>query len=570
MPRHELRTVRNRGLSLVLMTFLFSIFANVLMLTGPLFMLQVYDRVLGSRSNETLAALFILVGFLYGLMALFDFARGRLMARFGARLQALLDERVFKATMRLALHPAARSHPATAARDLETIRTLCASPVVLALMDMPWTPLFIAAIFVLHPMLGWLAIAGGALLVGLALINQLLTNRKVTRAQGVSAAAQVFSEHARQASEVILAQGMQPAISARWMQQRGEALCQSISASDWTGSFTAIIKALRLFLQSAMLAAGAYYVLRNELSGGAMIAGSILLGRALAPIEQSIGQWSLLQRGRAAWIALSRFLDDIPPEAPRMELPVPKASLSVQGLTIVPAGTTTPSLRNISFRLHPGQALGVIGKSGSGKSTLAKALLGLWTPAAGEIRLGGATLEQYDPTHLGSYIGYLPQTVTLFNGSVAENIARMSVETDAAAVIDAARKAKAHDLTLSLPKGYDTYIEGNDCQLSGGQKQRIALARAFYGDPVLLILDEPNSALDTEGSEALNAAVRDYKARGRIVIIMTHRPMAISECDMLMVIEKGMIAKLGPRDEVLRSMVQNADAISRTLGKVNS
>ena len=552
------------------MSFLFSIFANVLMLTGPLFMLQVYDRVLVSRSNETLLALFILVGFLYGLMALLDFARGRIMARFGARLQALLDARVFEATMRYALHPVVRSLPATAMRDLEAIQSLCASPVLLALMDMPWTPLFIAAIFVLHPMLGWLAVAGGAVLVVFALINQLLTRRKVAGAQGASVAAQAFSEHARQASEVVRAQGMQPAITARWMRQREEALRQTISASDWTGSFTALTKALRLFLQSAMLAVGAYYVLQNEVTGGAMIASSILLGRGLAPIEQSIGQWPLLQRARTAWASLGKFLEEVPPETPRPELPTPEATLTVQSLTIVPPGATTATLRNISFQLQRGQAIGVIGKSGSGKSTLAKALLGLWAPAAGEIRLGGATLDQYNSARLGSHIGYLPQQVTLFTGTVAENIARMSVETDASAVIDAAQKAKAHDLVLSLPKGYGTVIEGNDSQFSGGQKQRIALARALYGDPVLLILDEPNSALDAEGTEALNSAVRDYKARGKAVIIMTHRPMAISECDTLMVIEKGMIAKLGPRDEVMRSMLQNAEAINRTLGNGGS
>ncbi|MDX1742496.1 MAG: ATP-binding cassette domain-containing protein, partial [Ruegeria sp.] len=269
------------------------------------------------------------------------------------------------------------------------------------------------------------------------------------------------------------------------------------------------------------------------------------------------------------WFSLNRFLDATPPEQARTKLPVPAASLTAKGLTVIPPGGDKPTLRNVTLRLEPGKALGVIGKSGSGKSTMAKALLGLWKPAAGEIRLGGATLDQYDPADLGQHIGYLPQEVTLFNGSVAENIARMSENPDPEAVVAAARKANAHELILSLNKGYDTFLEGNDSQLSGGQKQRIALARALYGDPVLLILDEPNSALDADGTEALNAAVRGLKEAGKSAIIMTHRPQAISECDELAVVENGQVVKSGSRDEVLAAMVQNAGAIKRGFSQVN-
>ncbi|TMV02605.1 ATP-binding cassette domain-containing protein, partial [Ruegeria sediminis] len=372
------------------LTFLFSIFVNLLMLTGPLFMLQVYDRVLGSRSVETLTALFLLVALLYTLMAMLDFARGRIVARFGARFQSALDERVFGATLRRSIHPQIRAAPATALRDLEAIQILCSSPVLLALMDMPWTPLFLAAIFIFHPLLGWLAVAGGGVLIVLAVLNQVLTHRRVADAQAASARAGAFSEHARQASEIVRAQGMQRDVTARWMTQRSDALGQTIAASDWTGSFTALTKSLRLFLQSAMLALGAWLVLQNEMTAGAMIAGSILLGRALAPIEQSIGQWSLVEKARTAWGSLNRFLDATPPEAERTRLPVPAAELKVQGLSVVPPGGATPTLRNVSFQLNPGEAIGVIGKSGSGKTTLAKSILGLWPPAAGEIRLGGA------------------------------------------------------------------------------------------------------------------------------------------------------------------------------------
>jgi ATP-binding cassette subfamily C protein len=361
---------------------------------------------------------------------------------------------------------------------------------------------------------------------------------------------------------------MQGDVAQRWLSQRSNALSQSISASDWTGSFTSLTKSLRLFLQSAMLALGAWLVLRNEMTAGAMIAGSILLGRALAPVEMAVGQWGLIENARTAWSRLGTFLDETPPEQAKTKLPVPEARLVAKGLTVIPPGVQKPTLRNASLLLEPGKALGVIGKSGSGKTTLAKALLGLLTPAAGEIRLGGATLDQYAADDLGHYIGYLPQQVTLFNGTVTENIARMSQRPDDAAVVAAAKKANAHELIMSLEKGYDTFLEGNDSQLSGGQKQRIALARALYGDPVLLILDEPNSALDADGTEALNRAVRSLKKSGKAAIIMTHRPQAISECDDLIVVEKGQIVKAGSRDEVLGSMVQNAGAIKRHLNKV--
>ncbi len=560
--------MRNQSVSFLGVAFLFSIFVNLLMLTGPLFMLQVYDRVLSSRSVETLTALFLLVGLLYGLMAMLDYARGRIVARFGAKFQSSLDERVFDGTIRRALYPQIRSAPATALRDLEAVRSLCASPVFLAVMDIPWTPVFLAAIFLFHPLLGWLAVAGGSLLIVIALLNQILTKQKVAEAQVASGRANAFAEQARQAAEVVRSQGMQGDVAQRWLSQRSNALSQSISASDWTGSFTSLTKSLRLFLQSAMLALGAWLVLRNEMTAGAMIAGSILLGRALAPVEMAVGQWGLIENARTAWSRLGTFLDETPPEQAKTKLPVPEARLVAKGLTVIPPGVQKPTLRNASLLLEPGKALGVIGKSGSGKTTLAKALLGLLTPAAGEIRLGGATLDQYAADDLGHYIGYLPQQVTLFNGTVTENIARMSQQPDDAAVVAAAKKANAHELIMSLEKGYDTFLEGNDSQLSGGQKQRIALARALYGDPVLLILDEPNSALDADGTEALNRAVRSLKKSGKAAIIMTHRPQAISECDDLIVVEKGQIVKAGSRDEVLGSMVQNAGAIKRHLNKV--
>lgn len=563
----EVRAARRKGQVLLFWIFVFSIFVNLLMLTGPLYMLQVYDRVLASRSVETLVGLSVLVTGLYALMAMLDYARGRLLARVGARFQSALDRRVFTATLYRRGNPQEEAESDAALRDLDGVQTLFASPVLLAIMDMPWTPLFIFAIFLFHPMLGWLAVAGGIIIVILTMMNHLMTAHKVRLAQMANQDSHRFADAARAGNEVLLTQGLQGSMTTRWVQRRTEALSKSIAANDWTGSFTSLTKAFRLFLQSAMLGAGAYFVLQGEVTAGAMITGSILLGRALAPIEQAMGQWPILQRGRAGWKSLGQYLATSIPEKKRTALPTPAARLYVKGLTVVPPGGSAPTLRNINFKLEPGQALGVIGSSGSGKSTLARALLGYWSAATGEVRLGGATLEQYDPDRLGQHIGYLPQSVTLFAGTVTENIARMALQPDDGAVISASHKAGAHDIITALPHGYDTVLAGADNQLSGGQRQRVALARALYGDPVLLILDEPNSALDSDGSDALNRAVRQIKEDNKSVIIMTHRPLAIAECDLLMVIENGVMAAFGPRDEVMKKMLKNFGTVNQVIQK---
>jgi len=561
----ELRAARRLGRGLLWASFVFSFLVNLLGLTGSLFMLQVYDRVLSSRSVETLVALFLLISGLYLLMALLDYARGRVMARVGARFQSALDRRVFEATLRRSSNPAERAVPASALRDVDAVQQLFTSPVLLALMDMPWAPFFMVSLFLFHPMLGWAGLAGGAVLVALTVANQMITAGRVTQAQGALQGAYFFAEQVRSGAEVVLSQGMRGAMSRRWVARRNEGLARSLSANDWTGSFTAFTKTFRMYLQSVMLAIGAYYVMRGETSAGAMIASSILLGRGLAPIEQALGQWPLVQRAQTGWASLARYLAATPINPEVTRLPVPAASLAVRGVTVAAPGTRVPTIRNVSLTLEPGQALGVIGLSGSGKSTLARALLGYWPLAGGEIRLGGATLDQYDPDDLGRHIGYLPQAVTLFAGTVAENIARMAERPDPQAVVAAAMRSNAHEMILRLPEGYDTKLEGNDSQLSGGQRQRIALARALYGDPVLLILDEPNSALDAEGSEALNLTVRQFKAAGKAVIIMTHRPIAIAECDVLLMMEGGSVTAMGPRDEVLAKVLTNAAPVRDTL-----
>jgi len=332
----------------------------------------------------------------------------------------------------------------------------------------------------------------------------------------------------------------------------------SVSAADSQGGYTAATKTFRLFLQSAMLGLGAYLVLQAEITAGAMIAASILLGRALAPVEMAVGQWSMVQAAGRAWDELAALLTRAPERAPRTELPRPRAMLDVSNATILPPGEQHAAVRLVNFRLEPGEAIGVIGPSGAGKSSLARALTGAWPTAGGSIRLDGARIDQYDPDTLGRHIGYLPQKVQLFDGTIAENIARLDPDARDADIVAAAQAAAAHEMILKLPDGYDTYVGASGGQLSGGQIQRVGLARALYGDPVILVLDEPNSNLDNEGSSALNAAIRRMKASGRGVLIMAHRPAAIQECDRLLVLEGGVVRAFGPRDEVLGKTVRNA------------
>ena len=564
----ELSAVRKESRSLYWSVGLFSVFVNLLMLTGPLYMLQVYDRVLGSRSEETLVALSILVVFLYGSMGVLDYARGRVAARIGARFQARLDARVFQAMLgRSAGRAESPTGPAASGlRDLESLRGFIASPVLTALFDAPFTPLFLFAIFLFHPWLGYLAVAGGAVLIAITVANQYATRGPQADAAVASARSERWSEQMRHDAETVEALGMRGAALSRWSETRGESLREGVRLSDRSGGFTVATKTWRLFLQSAMLGLGAYLVLLGQLTPGAMIAGSILLGRALAPIELVVGQWALVQRAGKAWDSLRTLLGSAPEPEPRTALPRPSADLSVRDLTVVPPGEAAATLRMISFQLPAGQALGVIGPSGAGKSTLARALTGTWPAAGGKIRLGGASIDQYDPDTLGRLVGYLPQRVAIFDGTVAQNIARLAGMPDAAAVVDAARKADAHDMILALPDGYDTRLDATGGRLSGGQVQRIGLARALFGDPVLLVLDEPNANLDNEGSAALNRAVEACKAEGRSTIIMAHRPSAIEHCEWLLHIDGGLRRAFGPREEVLRETVANHREIAAGRG----
>jgi ATP-binding cassette, subfamily C, bacterial len=535
----------------------FSAFVNILMLTGPLYMLQIYDRVLPSKSVETLLALTILIGALYAFLGVLDFVRGRIAARIGATLQTRLDERVFSAILRRSVLSTERSRPALGLKDLEAVQRLLSSPVLFAVFDIPWAPLFIFAIYTFHPWLGHLAVGGAIILIGITILNQMLGRKPEGDAVIASNMGDSFAETIRQQGEMVRALGMNSSVISRWQLMRRSALKAQITSSDRVSQFSTMTKTFRFFLQSAVLGLAAYLVLHGELSPGAMIAGSILLGRALAPIEQAIGSWPMVTRATQGWSRLNALLSTTPEADKHTALPRPRAVIDVSQITVFPPEQQKASLRMLNFGLRPGEALGVIGASASGKSTLARVLVGIWRPASGSVRLDGAALDQYEPDVLGSYIGYLPQDVILFDGTVADNIARMQTQPDAEQVVIAAKKAGAHDMILGLPNGYDTAVASGGGRLSGGQKQRIGLARAFYGDPVVMVLDEPNSNLDAMGQEALNLAIRQAKEAGKIVIIMAHRPAGIAECDLILIMENGTAKAFGPRDEVLKAHVKN-------------
>ena len=437
----------------------------------------------------------------------------------------------------------------------------------MALFDLPWAPLFFVGIFIFHPMMGVLALVGAAALILVALVNQASTKGPLQDANAATFASEQLGAQIRGESEMVHSLGMRGSAFDRWQIARGASLDATIAATDASGTFTSMTKAFRLFLQSAMLGLGAYLVLQGELTPGAMIAGSILLGRGLAPIEMIINQWAVYQKGREGWGKLVILLGAIMPEPKRTNLPKPTARLVADQVTMLPPGGQQATLRAISFAVEPGQAVGIIGTSGAGKSTLARALTGVWKPVGGKIRLDGAALDQYDPDVLGQHIGYLPQRVQLFDGTIKENIARMSLTPDDAKVVEAAKKADAHEMILRLPDGYDTRVAANGGLLSGGQIQRIGLARAMYGDPVVLVLDEPNSNLDNTGSAALNSAVEQQKAAGGIVFVMAHRPDAIFHCDTLLVLEDGAKRAYGPKDEILKQVTKNRDEIVKAAGK---
>lgn len=540
---------------------MFSVFSNLLMFTGPLFMLQVYDRVLASRSEETLVAIFGLVAILYTFYGLIEYARKQVVMRVGVRLQDSLKAQILKLTIDKSAR--GKGDNRGSLQDVDAVGALFNSPAILALFDIPWTPLFLIAMFVFHPILGWMGVFGIIILISVAVINQILTAQKIRKGSEQTLAANRFAQRSEACSEYIVAQGMRQSMVDRWSALKNNAVEQTLYANDWQGSFSSFTKAFRLFLQSAILAAGAWLVLQEQLSPGAIIAATILLGRALTPIDVGISQWQVVQRAFQSWHVIKGCLNQADDEETITALPPPAPDLLCKSVTLILKPGDEPILSQVSFHVPPGHVLGVIGRSGSGKTMLSRVVTGILPPTAGEVRLGGATLDQYGSERVGKFIGYLPQEVQFFDGTIAENIAQMDVVPDNSKVILAAKKALVHDLILRLPKGYDTSLNGASFALSGGQKQRLGLARALYQDPKLLVLDEPNSALDADGSEALNQAIKEMKSDGRSVLIMTHRQAALSACDTLLVLDHGRVVSFGPRDEIIRSMIKPATEVNR-------
>lgn len=566
----EIRKARRANRGIFWLVALFSLFANFLMLTSPMYMMQVYDRVLGSRSFETLVALTVLVGFLFLIMGGLDYVRGRILSRGGARFHDALEQRVFTAIQDKVAAGFDDEAAKVGMRDLEAMQRALSSPLVSACFDLPWSPLFLMLVAIFHPLLGLLALVGGIILVIAALINQFVTRASVDTANMMSASAHRVADGMRDNAELIQGLGMRQAAFGKWKMIRKTSVQGELNAGDVTSGFSTATRTFRLALQSAMLGTGAYLVLTEGLTPGVMIASSVIMGRALAPIETIIGQWGAAQRALQGQERLAQLLGETPARVPPMAMARPQANLEVKDVSLVPpmpqGQVAKPILQGLNFTLEPGQALGVIGASGTGKSSLARALIGVWHPVSGKIRLDNATLNQYEVDELGSYIGYLPQQVTLFDGTIAENIARLKQDFDPDMVVSAARKAAVHDMILQLPKGYDTPISVASSRLSGGQVQRIGLARALFGDPLLLVLDEPNSNLDHEGSQALNLAVVTARKEGRIVVIMAHRPAAIQFCDMILILENGRQRAFGPKEAVLKANVENQNTASAPKG----
>ncbi len=540
------------------MTGLFSLVINLLMLTGPLYMMLVYDRVLTSQSETTLISLSLLIAGLFVIMGLLSSVRSKILVRVGSRINLRLSERVFGAQIKQAASRGAKGLDGV--RDLQTLREFLSGTGPTTLFDAPWTPVYIAVIFLLDPLLGWVATGGAIVLLLLALLNEVMTRRNLAKATQVLAESNEIVADGRNNAEVLSSMHMLPGIYRRWQKLQHAALELQNKASDRSASLSSMSRTLRLMLQSAILGTGAYLAINDVISPGSMIAASLIMGRGLAPIEQAIGSWRHFIAARGAYRRTKQLLDDVPAEEQRTQLPAPKGKLSVEKLFAGIPGKEGNQLilSNISFHLNAGEALAVIGPSASGKSTLARLLVGAWPPDHGHVRLDSADLWQWDREQLGRYIGYLPQDVELFNGTVLENIARFDEEADDSSVVAAAMNAGAHEMILALPDGYNTAIGTGGRLLSGGQRQRIALARALYGDPALVVLDEPNASLDAVGEEALSQTIQRMKARGQTVVVIAHRPSAVTQADKVLVLDGGKVAAFGPKAEVFAALSDRA------------
>jgi ATP-binding cassette subfamily C protein len=538
----------------------FSAVVNVLSLTGSLYMLQVYDRVLASQSIATLIGLSLLALAAYLLQGALEAARGRMLARIGAKFDQALAQPIFSSLGTFALGGVRSGVSTQALRDLEQVRTFLGSLGPTALFDLPWMPLFFACSFLLHPVLGVITVLGGLVIISLTVLSEIRTRGPAKAAVASGAARHTIVETALRNAEVIRAMGMDEALRERFTAANERHVQDGLNATDAASTIGSMAKIFRAILQSTVLAAGAVLAINHEVSAGAMIAASIITARALAPVEMAVAHWRGFTSARQSFSRLEKTLAIVPLSDERLPLRKPQHFLKVTALASAAPGQRQPFVQGVDFELKAGQGLGIIGPSASGKSTLARSLIGVWPLLQGDVRLDGASLDQWDRNALGRHIGYLPQDVELFDGTVAENIARFRRDQDSESILRAAEAASAHEMILRLPDGYDTRIGPGGAGLSGGQRQRIGLARALFGEPFLVVLDEPNSNLDTEGEDALVEALLSVRRRGGIALVVTHRPTALAGVDLVAMMAEGRIVAMGRREEVLQRMIRPTGA----------
>jgi ATP-binding cassette subfamily C protein len=529
-----------------------SCLVNILTLTGAFFMLQVYDRVIPGRSLPTLAGLAIIVVMLYAFHGVLEIIRYRLLAQIGRAVERRFSQAAF---LSVALSASRLPRPGDGlqpVRDIDTVRTFLSGPGPGALFDLPWMPFYLLLCFMFHSWIGLTALTGALVLTGLALLVEVRSREPEKQTGSILSERMAFAGAARRNSEAVSGMGFAEALSAQWRQISDRHLSSHLHTAALVNSLSTLSRSTRMLLQSAVLAVGAVLVIRQEASGGIMIASSILVSRALAPMELAIAQWRGFTTARQAWARLDYDIPIDHQTGQSVDLPAPRHSLTVENLHLAAPGSKTPVLRAISLDVYAGQAVGIVGRSASGKSSLARGIVGLWPALAGDVRLDGASLSQWAPEALGRHIGYLPQDVSLFDGTVAENIARFDSNASSEAIISAARAAGVYDMIVGLPKGFETRIGEQGSVLSAGQRQRIALARALYRDPFLVVLDEPNSNLDVQGEQALTQAIQGVRARGGVLIVIAHRASALVAVDKVLILEEGRVKAFGPKDDVLK------------------
>jgi ATP-binding cassette subfamily C exporter for protease/lipase len=550
--KSEIESVIRSFKSTFITVGMFSAIVNLLMLAPSLYMLQVYDRVLGSRNEITLLMLTVLILGAYLFMGALELIRSYVLVRVGAQFDMKLNKRVYTAAFEQNLKQAG-GNAGQALADLTNIRQFLTGSALFAFFDAPWFPIYLFVIFLFEPVLGLFAVAGTIVLIALAVVNERVTKAPLAEANSMSIQANTLATNNLRNAEVIESMGMLPNLIGRWFKLHGRFLSLQASASQKAGLITALTKFVQVSMQSLVLGLGALLVLDNKITPGMMIAASILLGRTLQPVQQVISVWKSVSGARSSYERLTALLELNPAREAGMALPAPQGALSLDNVTASPPGVKTPVIKSVSFAIAPGDVLGVMGPSGSGKSTLARLLVGVWPSMVGKVRLDGADIYQWNKAELGPHVGYLPQDIELFAGTISENIARFG-EVDAEKVVLAAKRAGVHEMVLQFPQGYDTPLGDGGAGLSGGQKQRIGLARAMYGDPALLVLDEPNSNLDDVGEQALLNAVLELRKRGKTIVMITHRPNAVQVTTKLLLMRDGAVHVFGPTNQVLAAL----------------